>query len=53
MIDERFQMKNVHFYSLEQGQSYVSDKQSSLEDRYYNNQAFQVCFINLFLLINT
>ena len=48
-----FKYKNVHFYSLEQGQSYVSDKQSSLEDRYYNNQTFQVCFTNLFFLIYT
>ncbi|CAF4469476.1 unnamed protein product [Rotaria socialis] len=28
-------------YRLEQGQSYLSDKQSSLEDRYYNNHSFQ------------
>ncbi|CAF1431440.1 unnamed protein product [Rotaria sp. Silwood1] len=28
-------------YHLEQGQSYLPDKQTSLEDRYYNNQSFQ------------
>ncbi|CAF3959641.1 unnamed protein product [Rotaria magnacalcarata] len=28
-------------YHLEQGQLYLPDKQSSLEDRYYNNHSFQ------------
>ncbi|CAF1042932.1 unnamed protein product [Rotaria sordida] len=28
-------------YRLDQGQSYLPDKQSSLEDRYYNNRSFQ------------
>ena len=31
-------------YRLEQGQSHVSEKQPALEDRYYNNQSFQVRF---------
>ena len=31
-------------YRLEQGQSHASDKQTALEDRYYNNQSFQVRF---------
>jgi len=29
-------------HRLDQGQSYLPEKQSSLEDRYYNNQSFQV-----------
>jgi len=29
-------------YRLDQGESYLPDQQTSLEDRYYNNQAFQV-----------
>ncbi|CAF1070654.1 unnamed protein product [Adineta steineri] len=28
-------------YHLEQGESYLPDKQTTLEDRYYNNQGFQ------------
>ncbi|CAF4155502.1 unnamed protein product, partial [Rotaria sp. Silwood2] len=28
-------------YRLDQGQSYLPDKQTSLEDRYYNNHSFQ------------
>jgi hypothetical protein len=32
-------------YLLEQGQSYLSEKQMALEDSYYNNhQSFQVGF---------
>lgn len=29
-------------YRLEQGESYLPEKQTALEDRYYNNQSFQV-----------
>ncbi len=33
-------------YRLEQGQSYLSEKQMALEDSYYNNhQSFQVGFL--------
>lgn len=28
-------------YRLDQGDAYVPDKQTSLEDRYYNNPSFQ------------
>jgi hypothetical protein len=37
------------FCCLEQGQSYLPDQQTILEDRYYNNQSFQVGFC---LLLN-
>lgn len=33
------------FCRLEQGQSYLLDQQTTFEDRYYNNQSFQVGFI--------
>jgi hypothetical protein len=33
-------------YRLDQGQSYLPEKQTALEDRYYNNQSFQVCYFN-------
>lgn len=29
---------------LDQGHMYASDQQTALEDRYYNNQSFQVSF---------
>ncbi len=32
-------------YHLDQGQEYLPEKQSALEDRYYNNQGFQVGFV--------
>ncbi len=31
-------------YCLEQGQSYLPDKQTTFQDQYYNNQNSQVCF---------
>ena len=30
-------------YYLEQTQTFLPDKQTNLDDRYYNNQSFQVC----------
>ena len=32
-------------HRLDQGQTYLPEQQTSLEDRYYNNQSFQVEFI--------
>jgi len=45
-FENDFSDLNLTMYRLDQGQSYIPDKQTSLEDRYYNNQSFQVCYFN-------
>jgi hypothetical protein len=40
-LDKYYYLLSI-MYRLDQGESYLPDQQTSLEDRYYNNQTFQV-----------